>query len=100
MPFVCRSNPKNDGLYGKVSELKGAETASESLTPNLVSPPQTPDDRKNFNQRRLVTMRSGDVKAIRSTYLPGMVIVLSEMVGEPQMESGLEGIVRFVDDIG
>lgn len=45
-------------------------------------------------------MRSGDVKAIRSTYLPGMVIVLSEMVGEPQMESGLEGIVRFVDDIG
>lgn len=45
-------------------------------------------------------MRSGDVETIRSTYLPGMVIVLSEMVGEPQMESGLEGIVRFVDDIG
>ena len=41
-----------------------------------------------------------DVKRIRAQYPKGTKIILHSMAGEPQMRDGLEGTVRFVDDIG
>ena len=45
-------------------------------------------------------MRFEKVMELKETYIPGMRIEHFEMEGEPQMPNGLQGTVRFVDDIG
>ena len=40
------------------------------------------------------------VEGLRKRYSEGTRIRLHSMAGEPRMRDGLEGTVRFVDDIG
>ncbi len=45
-------------------------------------------------------MSEAAVNRLREQYPAGTKIRLQYMVGEPKMREGLEGVVRFVDDIG
>ena len=41
-----------------------------------------------------------EIERLRKTYLEDTRVRLFSMTGEPQMQEGLTGTVRFVDDIG
>lgn len=43
---------------------------------------------------------SKEIERLRKKYPEGTRIRLFSMTGEPQMQEGLTGTVRFVDDIG
>lgn len=40
------------------------------------------------------------IQQIKGQFAPGVKIKLIHMAGEPQMMSGITGVVSFVDDIG
>lgn len=40
------------------------------------------------------------VEEIKSVFKKGLKVELEEMVGEPDMAKGLQGVIDFVDDAG
>lgn len=44
--------------------------------------------------------RTNKVALIKKMFTEGTKVMLHEMAGEPQMQDGVKGEVKFVDDIG
>lgn len=48
----------------------------------------------------MVNLRELSVKEMKEVFIKGLRVELVEMVGEPDMPRGLQGVIDFVDDIG